>query len=215
MAVEKQFIDLRASKLGPRVVKALNDRHFEAWYFDGIEAAKEKIFSLIPLDHVVSWGGSMTFNEMNLADLIEGRGNKTLNRDKAKPEDKTEIARQALLSDTYIAGINGISEDGQIVNIDGNGNRVAATIFGPRQVILIAGINKVAKTLDEAVTRARTIAAPLNVQRFATLKTPCQLSGSCADCKSPDSVCSFIAITRLCKPAGRIKVILIGQTLGF
>ncbi|MDR2181246.1 MAG: lactate utilization protein [Treponema sp.] len=215
MAVEKEFIDARASKLGPRVVKALIERHFDAWYFDGIEAANEKILSLIPRDHVVSWGGSMTVKELKVLPLIEERGNKTLNRDTAKPEEKTEIGRQALLCDTYIAGINGISEDGQIVNIDGNGNRVAATIFGPRQVILIAGINKVAKTLDDAMTRARTVAAPLNVQRFSALKTPCQVSGSCADCKSPDSVCSFIAITRLCKPAGRIKVILIGQTLGF
>ncbi|MDR1388367.1 MAG: lactate utilization protein [Treponema sp.] len=215
MAETDKFLDQRAARLGPRVVKALNERHFEAFYCPQAGEAAEKILSLIPRDHVVSWGGSLTIKDSNLLSKIEERGYKTINRDAAKPEEKEEAARRALLCDTYLAGINGLSEDGQIVNIDGNGNRVAATIFGPRQVILIAGINKVAKTLDDAIRRARTVAAPLNVQRFPALKTPCQTTGSCADCKSPDSVCSFIAVTRLCKPAGRIKVILIGQNLGF
>jgi L-lactate utilization protein LutB len=123
--------------------------------------------------------------------------------------------RQALLCDTFLSGSNALSEDGQLVNIDGFGNRVAAMTFGPRQVIVVAGMNKVVKTLDDAVTRARTIAAPLNAQRFPNLKTPCNETGACANCLSPDSVCSFIVTTRLCKPAGRIKVILIGKDFGF
>jgi L-lactate utilization protein LutB len=123
--------------------------------------------------------------------------------------------RRALLCDTYLAGTNAISEDGQLVNIDGNGNRVAAMIYGPKQVIVAAGMNKVAKTLPDAVVRARNIAAPANVQRFPGLKTPCNETGSCADCLSPDTICSFLVTIRYCKPAGRIKVVLIGKDLGF
>ena len=113
-----------------------------------------------------------------------------------------------------MTGTNAISEDGQLVNIDGNGNRVAAMIYGPRQVIVIAGMNKVAKTLDDAIVRARTIAAPLNAQRFPALQTPCNETGSCADCASQNTICNYFVTTRLCKPAGRIKVILIGGDWG-
>jgi hypothetical protein len=121
---------------------------------------------------------------------------------------------QALLCGTFLCSSNAISEDGQLVNIDGNGNRVAAMIFGPRQVIVIAGMNKIAKTLEDAAGRARTVASPLTTQRFPTINTPCQETGSCADCLVADSICSFIVRTRICKPAGRIKVILVGKDLG-
>jgi hypothetical protein len=122
--------------------------------------------------------------------------------------------RKILLCDTFLCSSNAISEDGQLVNIDGNGNRVAAMIFGPRQVILVAGMNKVAKTLEDAYTRARTVAAPLATQRFPQRKLPCLETGSCANCTAPDSACTFIVATRLCNPAGRIKVILVGKDLG-
>jgi len=101
-----------------------------------------------------------------------------------------------------------------MVNIDGNGNRVAAIIYGPKNVIVIAGMNKVVATLEEAVTRARTVAAPMNKQRFP-LQTPCEITGACADCKSEGCICNQIVITRNCKPAGRIKMILVGEELGF
>jgi L-lactate utilization protein LutB len=144
------------------------------------------------------------------------KGYKVIDRDKAaSPEERTELMRQALLCDTYLTGTNALTEDGQLVNVDGNGNRVAAMTFGPKQVIVVAGMNKVQKTLETACARARTIAAPVNVQRFQDLKTPCNETGACADCLSPDSICSFIVHTRLCKPKGRIKVILIGKDLGF
>ena len=118
------------------------------------------------------------------------------------------------MCDTYLTGANAISEDGEIVNVDGNGNRVAAMTFGPKSVIVACGMNKVVKTAEDATSRARNTAAPVNAQRF-DIRTPCKTTGSCADCKSTDSICSYIVRTRLCKPAGRIKVVLVGEALGF
>jgi len=207
---------LRNKKLGARVVRALKERFFDAWYFDEASEALAKILSLIPAGHVVSWGGSLTLGELGVTERVVQEGYRVIDRDKAADrQERFELMRQALLCDTYLTGCNAISEDGQLVNIDGFGNRVAAMIFGPRQVIVVAGMNKVAKTLDDALSRARNIAAPLNTQRFPDNKAPCNETGSCADCKSPDSICSFFVTTRMCKPAGRIKVILVGQDLGF
>ncbi|MCL1927947.1 MAG: lactate utilization protein [Treponema sp.] len=212
----KSFYELRNSKLGTELVKALKDRHFEAAYFDDISQAVEKVFSLIPKEHVISWGGSMTAKVMNLYDEAEKRGYKVINRDAAKtPEEKTDLMRQGLLCDTYLMGTNALSQDGQLVNIDAYGNRVAALCYGPKQVIIVTSIAKAAKTLDDAIQRARNIAAPLNTQRFPDNKTPCIVFGFCKDCKTYDSICAQIVITRLCRPAGRIKVIIIGQDLGF
>ena len=215
-SASKPFFELRNSRLGPALVKALESRHFEAAYFEDIPEAVEKIFGFIPKEHVISWGGSMTGKAMNLYEEAAKRGYKLIDRAAAKtPEERTELMRQGLFCDTYLMGTNALSEDGELVNIDAYGNRVAALCFGPRQVIVVAGINKTAKTLDEAIVRARTIAAPINAQRFPDYKTPCNSFGSCRDCKNPDSICSHIVITRLCKPKGRIKVIIIGQNLGF
>jgi L-lactate utilization protein LutB len=207
--------ELRNRKLGVKVVKALQNRHFEAWYADSPGEAADKVLSLIPKNGTVSWGGSLTISALGIQERLVKEGYQVLDRDQAKsPEERQEIMRRALLCDTFLSGSNAISEDGQLVNIDGNGNRVAAMIYGPRQVIVVAGMNKVAKTLEDAVSRARTIAAPLNQQRFPGQKTPCNETGSCANCLSPDSICTFIVHTRLCKPAGRIKVILVGADLG-
>ena len=211
----KTPMELRYDKLGPKVVKALENRRFNAWYFPEPAEAAEKVLSLIPKTDVVSWGGSLTIKSLNLTQMVIDRDYKVIDRDKAdNAEKKMELQRSALFCDTFLTGTNAISEDGQLVNIDAFGNRVAAMIFGPRQVIVVAGMNKIRKTLDTAMARARTIAAPANVQRFSSYKTPCNETGSCADCVSPDSICSFIVTTRLCKPQGRIKVILIGKDLG-
>jgi len=212
----KTPMELRYDKLGPKVVKALESRFFEAWYFSETGEAVEKVFSLIPKTDTVSWGGSFTTAALNLQGIAVERGYKVIDRDKAaSPEERTELMRQALLCDTFLTGTNAISEDGQLVNIDGFGNRVAAMIYGPKQVIVVAGMNKVAKTVMDAANRARTIAAPANTQRFPNIKTPCNETGACADCLSPDSICTYIVRTRICKPKGRIKVILIGKDLGF
>jgi L-lactate utilization protein LutB len=208
-------VESRFSKLGPKVVEALKARHFEAYYYATKAEAAQKVLSLIPREHRVSWGGSMTMVELGIQAALEKAGNPLIDRDKApNPEARWEAMRQALLADTFLMSANAITEDGEIVNIDGNGNRVAAMVFGPKQVILAAGLNKVVHTLEDAVERARTIAAPLNAQRFPKGKTPCNTTGCCADCKGLDSVCSYIVTARLCRPAGRIKVVLIGEEIG-
>ena len=125
------------------------------------------------------------------------------------------MLKKALTCGTFLMSSNAISADGQLVNIDGTGNRVAALCFGPEQVIVGAGMNKVAGDLEGAMRRAREVAAPVNAQRFAGLKTPCSVTGLCADCTGPDSICCQIVTTRICRPAGRIKVVLVGEELGF
>ena len=117
------------------------------------------------------------------------------------------------MADVFVAGANALSIDGQMVSIDGNGNRVAALVYGPDSVVIVAGMNKVVDSLEGAVRRARTVAAPSNKQRFA-LQTPCEVTGTCADCKSDGCICNQILITRNCKPAGRIKFVIVGEELG-
>jgi L-lactate utilization protein LutB len=207
--------ELRNQKLGAKVVKALLNRRFEAWFVDDPIEVADKVLSLIPKTDTVSWGGSLTLAGLGIQERLVTEGYQTLDRDTAKsPEERTEIMHRALLCDTFLTSSNAISEDGQLVNIDYYGNRVAAMIYGPRQVIVVAGMNKITKTLEDAYVRARTIAAPLNTQRFPQNKTPCNASGSCANCLGQDSICSFIVHTRLCKPEGRIKVIIVGKDLG-
>jgi L-lactate utilization protein LutB len=208
-------LQMRYDKLGPKLVTALESRSFEAWYFSEAPEAVEKVFSLIPKTDIVSWGGSLTTTALNLQTMAVEKGYKVIDRDKAaNPEERIELMRQALLCDTYLTGTNAITEDGELFNIDGNGNRVAALTFGPKQVIVVAGMNKVVRDKFEAMMRAKTIAAPANVQRFPNVKTPCNETGACGDCFLAESICAFFVRTRICKPKGRIKVILIGKDLG-
>lgn len=201
-------------KKGPKVAENFNKRGFEAYYCPTKEDALAKAISLIPEDHVVSWGGSVSINDIGLRPyVLEHR--QVIDRDTAKtPEERKELLRKALLCDTFIMGTNAATEDGQLYNIDGTGNRVAALIFGPKQVVIIVGMNKVEPTLEAAITRARTVASPINMQRFSK-KTPCAITGMCADCNSPDSICNQMVRTRRCAPVGRIKVILVGENLGY
>ena len=201
-------------KSGPTLVKAMKKRQFDAYYCSTAEEAVEKVLELIPEGDVVSWGGVATVDQLGIKNRLRQRNQPLIDRDTAKtPDERMDMLRQALTCDTFLMSSNAISEDGQLVNIDGMGNRVAAMCFGPRQVVVIAGMNKVLGTLDDAVARARNVAAPANAQRFG-LKTPCGLTGQCGDCTSPDCICSKLVITRFCMPAGRIKVILVGEDLG-
>lgn len=208
-------MEMRNAALGATVVKNLEKRGFAAYYCPDRESALAKALELIPKTDTVCWGGSMSINEIGLLDKIKAEY-KTLDRDKAStPSERTEIMRQGLLADTFLMSVNGMSQDGELVNIDGNGNRCAAMIFGPRQVIIIAGINKVAKDLHAAIARARSVAATTNVKRFPDKNTPCMVSGICADCLAPDCICNYFVITRRSNPQGKIKIILVGEALGF
>ena len=213
MATSKEIF---YEKRGRTLVKNLESRHFEAYYCATREEALAKALELLPAGASVGWGGTMTAGEIGLMEAIHAGNYRAMDRDRcATPEEREKLQREIFFADAFITGANAISLDGQMVNIDGTGNRVAPIIYGPGMVLVIAGMNKVEDTLDAAMNRARTIAAPMNKQRFEALQTPCAVTGACADCKSPQSICNQIVITRNCRPAGRIKFILIGEDLGF
>ena len=207
---KKLYYEKRASVL----IKNLNSRHFDAYYCPDKASALKKALELIIDGASVGWGGAMSAQQIGLIDALKAGNYQPIDRSSARtPEEKLEAEKQCLFSDVFLTGANALSLDGQMVNIDGYGNRVSAIIFGPKTVLVIAGMNKVADTLEEAVRRARTVAAPANQQRFLR-NTPCTVTGSCADCKSEDCICNQIVITRHCRPAGRIKFILVGEELG-
>ena len=207
--------EMRTEILGKSVVTKLENRHFEAYYCPTAKEALEKAVSLVPEKSSVSWGGSMTIRNMGLTKAFHDGDFEVIDRDLAKsPEETGNLHRQALLADYFITSTNAISQDGILVNIDGTGNRVAAMSFGPKNVIVICGINKVAPNLDAAISRARNVAAPINSFRFMG-KTPCITTGVCHNCTSMDSICSQVLITRLCRPAKRIKVIVVGEEMGY
>ncbi len=206
----------RNQLLAETVIKNLEKRGFDACYVQTGAEAREKALSFIDKEDVVSWGGCMSAEDCGLMDVLRG-GNypNIIDRDTAKtPDERFELMRKAFFADVYIGGANGISEDGQIVNIDGNGNRVAAMTFGPKSVIVIASLDKVCKTVQDAMARARMIAAPVNMERFPN-EAPCKKTGSCADCLSPQSICNYFQVIRRCNPKGKIKVILVGEKLGY
>ena len=207
--------ELMNEKRGSNVVKNLEARNFEAYYCATGEEALKKALELIPEGASVSWGGSMTIRDLGLTKALHEGNYRVIDRDVYdSAEGKQKACLEAFGADFYLTSANGISEDGQLVNVDGNGNRIAALIYGPEHVLVIAGMNKVVKTAEDALVRARTIAAPMNQQRFLG-KTPCTVTGMCGDCKSPDCICNQILTTRNGKPAGRIKVILVGEDLGY
>lgn len=206
---------IRNKLAGEKVCENLRSRGFEAYYCESAAEALEQALSLIPEGKVVSWGGCKSCEQIGLLDAVKQGNYQVIDRDSAKtPEERTALMKQALTCDVFLTGTNALTETGELVNIDGNGNRVAAMIYGPESVIVVAGMNKLVKTVMDAANRARNEAAPVNVQRF-NLNTPCKVDGLCHDCNSPDCVCNYIVRTRRCKPAGKIKVILVNEVLGY
>lgn len=202
-------------KSGPKVVEALKKRYFDAYYVSTKEEALAKVLEIIPKEHVVSWGGTMSMAEVGVQKKLAEEGYKVIDRDTAKtPEERVQLMRSSLTCDTFLMSSNAITQDGQLYNIDGAGNRMAALCYGPKSVVIVAGMNKVVKDMDAAISRVRNLAAPANNQRFPNSKTPCSITAECADCLSPDCICAQMVQTRVCKPAGRIKVILVGEDLG-
>lgn len=202
------------TKRGKVLAENLKKRHFEAYYCENKAQALEKAMELIPDGVTIGWGGAMSAQQIGLFDALRNRNVTLLDRDKAADaQERGALMKRSLMADVFLTGANALSLDGQMVNIDGNGNRVAAIVYGPNSVIVIAGMNKVMDSLERAVDRARTVAAPANAQRF-NIATPCKAAGSCHNCTSPDCICNQLLITRHCRPAGRIKFILVGEDLG-
>ncbi len=206
----------RNERLGAKMVKAMQRRHFDAYYCATASEAKAKVNELIPEGASVTWGGTMTVRDMDIPKMLQERGTlKVWDRDKVEtPEEKQEMYLRAFQADYYLSSANAITEDGVIVNIDGNGNRVAAITWGPQHVIFVVGMNKVAQDPEAALKRARSTAAPINAARF-DIQTPCQLDGQCHNCNSPQSICNYIHFLRNSSKPGRIIVILVGENLGY
>lgn len=207
--------EIRNQRLADKLIKNLERRHYEAYYCPTGQEATEKILSLIPEGSSISWGGSMSIRDIGLTTRLKDGNYIIYDRDDVTTqEDKVRIYRKAFECNYYLASVNAISEDGVIVNIDGNGNRVAAITWGPDRVILVVGLNKVCQDTDAAIKRARSEAAPVNMARF-DFNTPCQHDGTCHDCLSPDSICNYVSIQRMSHPVRRHIVVLVGEPLGY
>ena len=202
----------RYALLAQKVIKGLESRQMTGYYAADKEEALKIALSLIPEGSTVTMGGAMSAHEIGLPRALEEGDYNFIDRDKM--EDKRAAMLAAYDADYFLASANAMTEDGIIVNIDGNANRVSAIAQGPRHVLFIVGMNKICDGVDGALKRARNVAAPINAQRFG-LNTPCTKTGSCMDCKTPDTICCQFLITRYSKHPGRIHVILVNDCLGF
>lgn len=202
--------------LAKTIITNLKKRRMEGFYCATVEDAEKKAFSYLTPECTVSFGGSMTLEDMGMLTALRHDPNiRLIDRATAKtPEDTKKIFHDALSADFYFMSTNAITVNGELVNIDGNGNRVAALIYGPENVIVMVGMNKVTATVEEALSRIHNTATPMNCHRLGK-NTPCTVTGVCADCLSPDCICNQIVVTRRSGIEGRIKVILIGEELGY
>jgi L-lactate utilization protein LutB len=198
-----------------KVIKALEVRNHEAYYAASAEAALAKALELIPEGSSVGWGGSMTTEAIGLNEAVRKGNYNALDRDAATSlEERAAIVRSHNTADFFLTSSNALTEDGIMVNIDGTGNRVSCLSFGPENIIMVISMNKIVKTLDDAMNRAKYTAAPINAQRF-DINTPCKVTGACADCKSPNRICCSTLITSYSPVKGRFKVILVNDELGY
>ena len=202
----------RNALLAQTVIKGLESRNMTGHYAENKEAALKLALELIPEGSSVTMGGAMSAREIGLVDALKAGNYNFIDRDQMA--DKRAAMLAAYDADVFLASANAMTRDGVLVNIDGNANRVSAIAQGPRKVLLIVGMNKVCGDLDGAMKRARNVAAPINAQRFG-LSTPCAKTGTCMDCKSPDTICCQFLITRYSRHKDRIHVILVNDNLGF
>jgi len=212
MEPQKQFYQ----NLSQKVIKGLEKRNFNGYYCETAEAAVEKAMAMLEDGASAAWGGSETLKQTGLIERLKQADNlQVIDRDAAQtPEEKRQIYFKCSAADYYFMSSNAITQDGELVNVDGMGNRVACLIYGPANIIILAGMNKIVPDVRSGIERVRYTAAPPNANRLG-LKTPCASAGYCMDCHVPDCICSDIVITRRSKEKGRIKVILIGEDSGY
>ncbi len=207
-----EMITKRNELLAKEVIKGLESRNMSGYYAATKEEALKKALELIPEGSSVTMGGAMSAHEIGLVDALKDGNYNFIDRDAV--EDKRAAMLAAYDADFFLSSANAMTDDGIIVNIDGNSNRVSAIAQGPKKVLFIVGMNKVCDDLDSAMKRARNVAAPTTAQRFG-LATPCAKTGKCMDCKSPDTICCQFLITRFSRHKDRIHVILVNDCLGF
>ena len=202
----------RNELLAEKTIKGLQSRNMSGYYAADKEEALKIALGLIPEGSSVTMGGCMSAHEIGLVDAIKNGNYDFIDRDAY--DDKREAMLRAYDADVFLSGANAITDDGVMINIDGNANRVSAIAQGPKKIVFIVGMNKVCPDTDSAMKRARNVAAPVNAQRFG-LSTPCSKTGKCYDCKSPDTICCQFLITRFSRHKDRIHVILVNDELGF
>ena len=202
----------RNELLAAKTIKGLESRNMSGYYAADKEEALKKALEIIPEGSSVTMGGAMSVHEIGLSDFLKKGNYNFIDRDAY--EDKRAAMLAAYDADVFLSSANAMTEDGVLINIDGNSNRVSAIAQGPKKVVFIVGMNKVCADVDSAMKRARNVAAPTNAQRFG-LSTPCSKTGSCMNCKSPDTICCQILVTRYSRHEGRIHVILVNDNLGF
>lgn len=203
------------SKAAPGIIRNLEKRGMEGYYFENSADMVSAVLTMMPRGSVVSWGGSASLTQSGMMDALRANDYALIDRAAARTEQESrEIYGRTVMSNYYFCSTNAITLEGELVNIDGNGNRAACIIHGPEHVMMIVGMNKVVKDIDSAVKRVRTDACPPNAIRL-NLNTPCAVTGRCADCLSPECFCNQIVVTRRSRHPGRIKVFLVGEELGF
>lgn len=202
------------AKLAEKIISGLEKRNMEGYYCPTASEAVAKALEIIPEGSEISWGGSETIKEAGLVDALKGGSYKILDRDIADtPEEREKIMQKAMFADFFLGSSNAITYDGELVNIDGMGNRVSAYIYGPKNVLLLVSLNKAVSSADDGISRVRNAAAPPNTIRLG-IDTPCAHTGVCGNCLG-NTICCQIVITRYSRIKGRIKVILIGEDMGF
>ena len=197
------------------IIQNLKKRNMDGFYAQTREEAAETVISLIRQEDVVAWGGSTTLNQLGIKQLLAEKGISVIDRDSAQaPEERRRLMKKALTADVFLGSANAITMNGELLSIDRLGNRLAAYAFGPDSVILIVGVNKIVPELSAALGRARAQATVPNAIRL-NMKTPCSVTGKCTECITQDTLCGQILVTRFSVPKGRIKVVLVGENLGF
>lgn len=207
--------DMAAEALAYTIIKNMKKKNMEGYYCATSKDAVAKVLSLMPEGSSVTWGGSMTLTECGLMDALSEKNYELIDRWSAKtPEEGRALYAKQVMADYFLTSSNAVAATGELVNIDGHSNRVACLCCGPQNVIVIVGMNKVASDVESALKRVRSFAAPPNAMRLHK-NTPCAQTGVCADCYSPECICSQIVITRRSSIPNRIKVIFVGEELGY
>ncbi|WP_129595817.1 lactate utilization protein [Anaerophilus nitritogenes] len=199
-----------------RTIEALKKNNMEGYFVKDEKELLDKLSSLLQKGETISVGGSVTLFETGIIDLLRSGQYNFLDRyEKGLTEENIkEIYRKSFFANTYLTGTNAITENGELYNVDGTGNRVAAMIYGPDQVIVVVGFNKIVKNLNEAIERNKQIAAPINAKRLKK-KTPCASTGVCIDCTSPERICNEYTLIKRQRIQGRIKVFIVDKELGY
>lgn len=201
--------------LAQNIIDKFKSRGIQGYYCNTSSEAVELVKTLIEGNDTIAWGGSETLKEIGLFEMLNNGNYTLLDRSTAKTDlEKREMYAKHVMSDVFLMSSNAVTMNGELINIDGNGNRVACLITGPKSVIVIAGMNKVTASLESALERVRNIAAPPNAKRL-NLETPCSNKGRCFDCLSDSCICCNTVVTRKSREQGRIKVILVNENLGY